>query len=237
MDSLKILTKDLPPYAKLLIRDMREGMFKYRLDELVLAEKRNEPNGETPYRVGLPTDDGFSYVNYTNLADAYKAQGRKRYSPREVHVVFTPRNFALVNVAGFSFNAANGVELFREAEVDTWQGSDGESNFVRQVCFRGPAVAVFGYGRHTRVELYVPTGLSDEHRDFDEETQKRLGLKYCFVESPHRLFVQQTAGRIAKDPMLLSMLMDACMDCKRFSYTEHPDVVKFQNQHMNERVA
>ena len=230
--TLRIPTAKLHPYVKLLIKDMREGMFKYSLKELVAAETRGDRNGETVYRrPGLPTDDGFSYANFKTLADAYKAQkSRKRYSPREVSVTFVPGTYVTINVSGFSFNAANGEEVSRDEKQSTWMGSDGEPNYTRQVTFRGPTVAHFGYSaRDSRVELFIPTGLSDEGRTFTAEQVNALGLKYWSVESPLRLFVEQYAGRIAKDPMVLTVLVDACMEGKSFWYTEDPDVVKVQN--------
>lgn len=118
--TLRVKTKDLPPAIRHLIREMREGLGKYTLAELVAAEKNDTLNGETTHRSGLPTDDGFSYSKFTSLVDAYTSQkGRKRYSPKEVRVEFQPGAHVQVNVAGFSFNAVNGKEVSRDAETTT----------------------------------------------------------------------------------------------------------------------
>lgn len=218
MGTLKVPTKKLPDGIQLLIRDMREGMGKYTLAELVAAEKANVPNGETPYRrPGLPTDDGFSYTTFTNLVDAYKAQkSRKRYVPKEVQIEFEPGFNVEVNVASFSFNAVNGQEVSRDAETRTRLDDAHEPHYERWVKFHGPVVTHYGYSRRdARVVVSIPTGLSDEHDKSEPDS--------IWVPSPHHRAVEKYAKLIAAgDFNILNVLCVAAFEGVAFPVeTEH----------------
>lgn len=182
-----IKTQELHPYVRKLIKDLRDGMGGAEAPEKFL--KAQEARANDPNR-------------------RFDAQRKpRRFSPREVKVVFQPGAHVTHNVAAFSFQAVNGVEVSR-AGHETWTGSDGEPNYTQQVTYQGPTVSVWGYGRNLHTELSLATGLSDE------STTDANGN---YLESPHRRAVAFFSKQLASgNTALLQRLVDAALEGKAF---------------------
>lgn len=149
----------------------------------------------------------------------------KRFAPREVVVEFYPAAQVKVNIAGFSIHAVNGVEVARDADTETWMGSDGEPNYTQNVTFSGPVVEHRGYGRYARVSLMLPTGLALEGTwsDADGKSVEAYSEDGIYKEGPFRAAVKEYTRQLAAGNVgFLKALVDLAIEGKPFPKVAEP---------------